>query len=692
MGEFTKRVRADTVPGPLRRAFTPEKWQRAFAELQEPDAVDHDTYAAGLALNGKLGAIRGVLKLSSSESVSATTKLRAFLAIANYDFFVARDKTKLAMEKFRTEREGKSKEVYTLEEIASVKLSLPGGFEWKPDEIFESLVDGIELPIKIILQDSPSLAGNPQLNQIQWGEVSRELNLGILYRFTEDLWDDCLWNSYQMVEKDQRKVFLPRDLDVLRAHRIGLARRTSIAMSFGVMATQFLSDSLNRNARLRVREISGIERQGKRQFIKVAKHGVATEVLKEISVLRAFASEAYYGDLLEERLESLHGLTLSALIDAWMVISRAAYMLMQSIDEKNIYNVSEKICTNARLPEFAPTLQIEALVDALEAAAGISKPEGRRLVEFFTFRGAAKQEIWAQPLVPVGPETVTPVFAAVVSPNLRRLVDVWMNQAGIDLGKRGPAFEAHVRKLVIETIAKSKVLSPVAACIEKDYTFRPKHGREEQIDLIFSIGNTVFVAEAKCILEPTDAKGMAMHRKTVLGAAEQVLRKVKSLDENRTAFIADARQFNMTLAEDFVVKPLVIVSTSTHVGVAALAVPVIDELILGRYLDGELEDIAYQPSDPASSKRLKTLFYSNATEAEDQASNYFASPPQLQRFVEGLRKRLVPLYAANDTDWTAYIVTLECVAGGVPISLKGSAALTVEPASTSPSQKLTGLG
>ena len=672
MGEFTKRVRNDEIAGPLRRAFTPDNWRRAFNDVPAPDAIDYNTHAAGLALHEKFETIRGVLKLSSSDEISATTKLRAFVAIANHNFFVARDKTRLALKNFQTKREGESEEVYAMEEMAGVKLSLTGGFDWSPNEVVESLVDGIELPIRVVLQANPSLAGNPRMNQVQWTQVGHEMNLGILYGFAADVWDDCLWNSYQMVDKGQVKVFLPQDVDVLRAYQIGLARRSSLMMTFSIVATQFQREALAAGARLKVREVCGIERRGKRQVIKVAKHGVTTEIIEGLSVQRTYAAEPYYAELLEERVDSLRGLTLSALIDAWTVISRAAQVLAQSIGEKHAHDAEDVEVTGAHawLPEYAATLQVEALVDALGAAAGISKPDGRQIVEFFTFRGMAGQEIWAQPLVPVGPDTVTPIFGAVVYPNLRRLVDVWMRQAGVDLARRGPAFESHIRKLVTEAIAKSKLLSPVAASFGDDYTFRSNNGRDEQIDLVFSIGNTVFVAEAKCILEPTDAKGIAIHRKTVQGAAEQVLRKVKAIEENRAAFVADALRFGMSLTEEFKVKPLVVVSTVTHVGIAALTVPVIDEFVLGRFLDGELEDFAYQPCDPASSKRFKTVFYSNAAEAEARAPGYFESPPQMERFLKGVRGRIVPIYPANDADWTAYVATVDCVAGGVPLSLR----------------------
>ncbi|KRG54990.1 hypothetical protein ABB25_12990 [Stenotrophomonas koreensis] len=672
MGEFTKRVRSDAIAGPLRRAFTPDRWNRAFGDLPAPDAEDQDIHAAGLVLHEKLGTIRSILKLSSSDEISATTKLRAFLALANYDFFVTRDKTGLAIERFMTERAAVSQELYDMEEMAAVKLSLPGGAAWMPNEVVEGIVDGIELPIRVVMQAKPDLAGNPRMNRIQWDEAIRELNLGVLYRFAVDLWDDCLWNSYKMIDTGPVKVFLPREIDVLRSYRTGLARRASLSMGFNIQATQFQREAFAQGMRLKFRDVCGIERRGKRQVIKVAKQGVSTGILEQLSILRTHAAEPYYGELLEERLEALHGLTLSTLMDAWTFISRAAQMLAKSIGEKHTQNVGEDR-VHAWMPEYAPTLQTGALEDALAIAAGINKAEARRIVDFFTFRGMAGQELWAQPLVPVGPDKVVPVFAAVASPNLRRLVDVWMRQTGVDLARRGPAFETHIQELVIDAIQSSEVLSPVAACITGDYTFRPSGSRDEQIDLIFSIGNTVFVAEAKCILEPTDAKGLAMHRKTVLGAAEQALRKAKAVEDNRIQFIEDASRFGMTLSEDFKVEPLVIVSTSTHVGIAALTVPVIDEHILGRFMDGELEDIAYQPGDPASSKRFKTRFYSNAAEAEERAPGYFASPPQMKRFIDGLRVRVVPLYAADERDWAGQVVTMECVAGGVPLSLQEQA-------------------
>ena len=55
MGDFTKQVREEKISGPLRRAFTAEKWARAFSDAPAPDVTDHNTHDAALAVHEKLG-------------------------------------------------------------------------------------------------------------------------------------------------------------------------------------------------------------------------------------------------------------------------------------------------------------------------------------------------------------------------------------------------------------------------------------------------------------------------------------------------------------------------------------------------------------------------------------------------------------------------------------------------------------
>lgn len=664
MGEFLRQVRSDDIIGPLRRKFTPKYWERTFSVMEAPDDADQALYDAGLVIYEKLHNIRDRLKLSTSPSLSATTKLRAFIAGSNHNFLAVRDKATDLIALAGAERAKRAPEGYRMDELAAVKLKLLGGFDWTINEVVESLVDGIEVPIQFALQGTPDLTGNPNMGSVEWGDISLEFNLGVMYRLTEDLWDDCLWNTYKLVGTGQVKGFFPQDVELKRGYSIGLARRQSLSMAFTFTSIRFHREMAARGMLPRIREVRAIERTGKRQVIKISRPQEHSKVQEGLTIMRGFASEPYYAELLGEPLPKLGGLTLSAVLDAWAVLSCTSQVLLDAVAKKHAAGVNQGSHVSAWLPEYAPVLQVSALVDALFAAAGIKPADGKLLIEFFTFKGQLGQEIWAQPLIPVGKSTVAPVFAAIVSPNLRRLVDVWMRQVGIDLSRRGAPFEAHVRSTVAKSIKTSNLLASHASSIEHDYTFKPTNGRPEQIDLIFTIGSTVFVAEAKCILEPTEAKGVAMHHKTVEHAAEQALRKAASIELNRTEFIADARRFGIDIGTNFKVLPLVVVSTSTHVGVPARGVPVIDELILGRFLDGELEDVVIHGANYAVESRAMTVFYIDALDAEAKAKAYFDSPPQLQRFINGVSTRMVPLHAIDALDWEGHILTLECLPTG----------------------------
>lgn len=180
-----------------------------------------------------------------------------------------------------------------------------------------------------------------------------------------------------------------------------------------------------------------------------------------------------------------------------------------------------------------------------------------------------------------------------------------------------------------------------------------------QFDLLFILGATIFVVEAKCVLEPTEAKGVAMHRKTVTEAADQALLRAQVLEANRPAFVADMKQrFGIAVPEGFNSVPLVLVSTATHVGVPAKGVVVIDEFILERYLAGELEDLAVQGHGFKVVDRAKIVFYTDAKEAEARAAEYFAKPPQMRRFAQGVEAELTRFPAVAEGYWEGAVVSL----------------------------------
>jgi hypothetical protein len=316
-------------------------------------------------------------------------------------------------------------------------------------------------------------------------------------------------------------------------------------------------------------------------------------------------------------------------------------------------------CNHARL--LAITKVQEGRLASHSEGCKVDRATAARLVEFFTFRGIEGQEIWAQPLIPVNSGSVAPAIAALSSPNLRRLVDVWLRQAGVDLSLRGPAFEAHIRSELRQAIATSRLLSRDAEVLQKEFIFRPPHQREEEVDVVFRIGNTVFFCELKCILDPSDAKGVAMHRKTVREAVKQVQRKVDAAKASPDALKAQLSALGFKLTGEVAVHPLVVLSSSMHAGTGVDGVAVADEKVLTRYFEGELIDLAMQAPGGELDVKQKSVFYVNPDEAETRAPGYFKNPPQMRAYKEGISTRLIPIYAVADGDWQASMMVFDCV-------------------------------
>jgi hypothetical protein len=343
-----------------------------------------------------------------------------------------------------------------------------------------------------------------------------------------------------------------------------------------------------------------------------------------------------------------------------MVVAQTSRFLQDRLERADVTGAAD-------LADFAPTLQSDALARAIATAAGVPLSGARKLLDFLTFHGRSGQELWAQPLVQVGDRVLSPVFGALVAPSLRRVVDVWLRQLGIDLARRGPAFEEYVRDEVVRGIEGSRHLRGSARCVTLGFTFHASADSSHELDLLFAIGNTVFVGECKCILEPTDAKSIAMHRKTVLEAAKQARLRVESICAHRDRFARQVSPFGLELTNDFDVVPLVVLSTTAHVGVPAAGVPVIDILILSRFLDGYIETVAVTGEERTVARQHETYLYADAGHAEAIAPSYFERPPQIVPYAAGVQPRVVPLHPAGPNDWAGSIVVLDCTPNVDPL-------------------------
>jgi hypothetical protein len=650
MGSFVDGVRQERVVGPLRRGFKPATWDKEFANLGN-DEADKSLHMVGRLLHAKATTIRESLKMTLQKEINSTTKLRAFVALANRDTLTLKRKTQAAQDEL-----AQSKEVVAMSELAALRIPLSGGQSYSPDEIVQSLVDGLQISIRAVLDLRQPIAGNPKSEGLVWDDVAFDFNLGCFYEQVEELWDDCLWNDYVCNEVKQGKFFSPNDPFWKILHAASRARQANLAIEFFTRSDVALEQLLaqGRIPLFNTREVKSVDRDHRRQVVRLAPASKPTEEGRRLIAARAYASEPYYTELINEPQEILGGASLSELMQAWTVVVQCSKLLA----EKLLLNrAGDGPPSSSWLSTLAPVLQRDALRRAVHESVGVDYRQSGNLVDFLTYRGQPNQELWAQPLVLVGDDTFSPIFAAAHYADLQRLIDVWLRQLGVDMGVRGPAFEKHVRTEIKEQIENSPLLG-TSIVLDDGFVLRPSGERDEEIDILIVVDDLVFIGEAKCSVPPTDAKAYALHRKLVMGAVAQVNRKATAVDKHRELFCAQLADKGIAITDKFKVLPVVIMNAAFHTGMAVNDVPVVDLHVFSIFFSGELVEAAMgRNMTPVSTRSL----YTSASDAADRADAIFRSPPQMELFVKGVREASVRVPAITDRDWEGRYLTFDCI-------------------------------
>jgi len=655
VGDFSEKVRHGNVDGPRKRSFTLDGWRKAYEEFSSGDKTDSDLYVSGQHIHAKLAAIRKAAEGLSLSRLSTKTRIQALVAFANHQF----EAVELRMQDHAAAKADGGGEVHLLD-IATTQVQLADGASYNVDAVLASALDGIAIPVKVALMGKPTVTDD-SLDDVNWHDIQLEINLGVLYDQAENIWEDCVWNTYALVGTRDKMVAIPKNVDAKRGTQTAVARKLALAIESTSASIRAFRLGESRGLSSRIKEVRSVVTEGNQQRIELGRNDMDRHSAATLFALRIMACPPYYESLLDEPQPLLAGATLSQLFDGWMVVSHAARRLWEATSLAHRPESSEGPRAASVMREYIPFFTKEALVAAVNEAAGIPVARAQAIIDFLTFRGREKQEFWTQPLVPTGdPSKLYPVFGAVATPpSLRFVLERWMAQLKVRLDERGPAFEEYLRTSLIEAVKTSPVLSQSAKVVPRDYTFKCIDGAFAQVDALFCVGSSVFVVEAKCILEPTESTSIGTHRSAIEHAVQQARARATLIEEHRDEFIADMKPFGWDLPPEFRVYPLVAVSTVAHVGVSWDGVPVVDELVLDRFFAGGYEYAALDTSDLSIVRTIRRPFYANAAEAEAGAALYFEQPPQLQQYSEALQPRTIPMYAVSDDDWGGLMVDFE---------------------------------
>ena len=158
------------------------------------------------------------------------------------------------------------------------------------------------------------------------------------------------------------------------------------------------------------------------------------------------------------------------------------------------------------------------------------------------------------------------------------------------------------------------------------------------------VGRTLAVGEVKCTIRPTSAWDRHNIDRTLKNASDQARRKASFVATNLAEALVRCGWGGMPI--DSVI-PFVLTNQPCMAGLSSTEVPVVDRLILERYLcEGSLPVGVVASREGIHSART-IRFYESQAKAGSRLANYLKSPPQLEIFRKMMLMRERPLQLAG---------------------------------------------
>lgn len=633
---FIDIVKKGEVCHPTQRRFTLAEWEHAYAHSEDRSSTAKKLYHAGKWVYAKLENVRAELAAYELTQFDKDKALCMLVADLNRTVKV------LANSKLETS----SDDIVFAPQLIQWKFDNNVlGVPLDGDSILAISLDGARFPIAHISTNGgkpPRI--NNEGNERILARVQGSNLLGQYYDSLENLWLEFLWHGWEVVEKEDHFIILPIQ-DSLAANRAISGYRMQLLL---IESVQHVVNVWRRGLPAGTKEALSkiphvkIQESGKKKSY-IIRYGSTGDDSPPISLVhQLLAAETYYEGLLDEHLPRLGDISLRQLMAGWEVL-HALGMAQECLlpKETGVFEVQD-------LLKFAPTIARSDLIGLFKGALSMSNEQANRLLDFFVFSPSPRNELWDAPLVALTGNKYALVLAAALHANLLRIMEKSMIRGGIDISKKGKAFEADCRQRIREAIKKNDLLR-TSGVHPTGITLRTAN-KEEEMDVLLWIGNTFIIAEAKCLLFPSEPLDFRHYYDTIEAAARQAQRKKLFANEHRKELLdelglrVDPANINL--------KPLVIVNSPFGAGFTCLDVPVTDPRILELFLrQRQIEHfVMFGPDGKKEFVGSKTELYASEEGAAEAIYEYLCNPPQVEMYKKFLKVAFSSIPKINDND------------------------------------------
>ncbi|HEE6562225.1 hypothetical protein K5E11_06160 [Acinetobacter pittii] len=603
---FADKVRSNKIKSPLRTDFSLEKWETAN-KLTE---FDKRLYEAGLYFHSQFNCIRDHLKQLNKTPTSITKEdyLKIFIGMSNHD-------AKVNIENV--------KKIIPQDNPPTLDINFYGiqtsnnviGNLYSLNETAMISVDGIFYNIISHLSDDSKKEKTNLSQENIFKHIRIENLLSQLYYSYEQYWNSILYEqiTYEITEeklllRDNPEIMVPFQINDIRNSKI---RANNIILGYAEYM-EFLRDQnyaylIFKDNQFSYQSFRDLESKNQQQII---------------TCLNSFADETI--EFIPNTLPNLN-FNIDEVISIFVQLSSLSYGILNSLDsDTSILNFDYN-----KFKNFSKTLNLTELCDYLAFITSIEKSKVSQIIDFLTFTHerapGPRVDLWRFPIVKVNKDECLLVLEPLLHPVGLRCFEGWMAKAEVEIAQKGTSFENHIKTELNELFTENPY-------IEKSDFFEEDiisiDGEQEEIDLLFKIGNLIVLGEAKCVVTTDSAISVWNTIETIKHASEQAIRKLNFVSRN---FKRICKKLNWLHDENLEYNfcPIVVISNGFGAGNSFFGVPIIDHKILSSYFkNGYLPLISTDKGEDLAYLKI----YNSSEELQSNFSAFISKPPTIETY------------------------------------------------------------
>jgi len=430
------------------------------------------------------------------------------------------------------------------------------------------------------------------------------------------LWQELLYGHTVFTFEPGTVFFIQRQMDYHRMKTVSEFRRDHFILS-SLMDAHMLLDCLPDrgywNAYLQYKPGKPIGIVSWSSLSQEAQRIARFQPVSAVSQL-----DDHLKPLLQRQKTSGAERTLQSILDVWVHLSVLSLQIHEQL------HTSEEIDDWTALIRLAPQIERSELIKLLCRCCEYSEQEIINALDLLTWRGKSPQEdLWAQPLVELTGHYIFPV-SAFLTASLARNIDCWMGKIDPNDDQRGTLFEKNLMRLLEDCRKTNPVMGEH---LRFTGAIKPRYDKNsEEIDLTFTFGNLLVVAEArsrKTPITPLDYDNDLFDSNGLTHKTKQATRKAAFVRDHIERFCQDYYP-HLLNHKDIKVIPLVIINGQFHAGFPLNGVAVIDPALLLHFLRDK--EVRMMADPPYEQHKYGIPLWDSLDEAQSCFTEYLSSP------------------------------------------------------------------